>query len=319
MTAPSHPASTLSPSRSPSAMWAHKSSRMPSWVTFTIRVGDYRQAIGRLQKVVTALTGDLTRERFGLMGFPSILSRTWLAWCLAEVGAFREAMVYAEDGLRLAEAVDQPFSLVNAYSGLGWVYLRQGALARAIPPLARGLALCQAWNIRSWLHTVAGNLGYAYVLSGSVAEALPLLEQAVAEGGHAMWTARLSEACLLAGQIAKASTLAGQALALSRDRKERGYQAWALRLLGEIASQRTPPESESAEVHYRQALALADALGMRPLQAHCHQGLGTLYGMTGQREQARAELSAAIEMYQTMEMTYWLPEAEAALAQVAPR
>jgi hypothetical protein len=58
---------------------------------------------------------------------------------------------------------------------------------------------------------------------------------------------------------------------------------------------------------------------MRPLQAHCHRGLGTLYGMTGQREQAHAELSTAIEMYQTMEMTFWLPQAEVALAQVAPR
>ena len=58
---------------------------------------------------------------------------------------------------------------------------------------------------------------------------------------------------------------------------------------------------------------------MRPLQAHCHLGLGTLYTMTDQRDQARAELSTAIEMYQTMEMTLWLPQAEAALAQVAPR
>jgi hypothetical protein len=71
-----------------------------------------------------------------------------------------------------------------------------------------------------------------------------------------------------------------------------------------------------AAVHYRQALALADELGMRPLQAHCHRGLGTLYATTGQREQARAELSTAMEMYQAMEMTFWLPETEVALAQV---
>ena len=77
-----------------------------------------------------------------------------------------------------------------------------------------------------------------------------------------------------------------------------------------------PPESEPVAVHYRQALALAEALGMRPLQAHCHRGLGTLYATTGQREQARAALSTAIEMYRAMEMTFWLPETEAALAQV---
>jgi Flp pilus assembly protein TadD len=72
-------------------------------------------------------------------------------------------------------------------------------------------------------------------------------------------------------------------------------------------------------VHYQQALTLADALGMRPLQAHCHRGLGTLYAATGQREQARTELSTAIEMYQSMEMTFWLPQTEAALAQVEGR
>lgn len=56
---------------------------------------------------------------------------------------------------------------------------------------------------------------------------------------------------------------------------------------------------------------------MRPLQAHCHLGLGTLYATTGQQPQARAELSTAIEMYRAMDMILWLPQAEAALAQVA--
>ena len=67
------------------------------------------------------------------------------------------------------------------------------------------------------------------------------------------------------------------------------------------------------------ALALADELGMRPLQAHCHRGLGTLYAKIGRLEQARAELSTAIDLYRAMEMTFWLPQAEAALAQVEGR
>jgi hypothetical protein len=69
------------------------------------------------------------------------------------------------------------------------------------------------------------------------------------------------------------------------------------------------------EAHYRQALAPAEALGMRPLQAHCHRGLGRLYATAGQREQARTDLSAALDLYRAMDMTFWLPEAEAALAQ----
>ena len=93
-------------------------------------------------------------------------------------------------------------------------------------------------------------------------------------------------------------------------------QAYALRLLGDIAARGEPLESTLAEAHYHQALALAEELGMRPLQAHCHRGLGRLYAATGQWEVARAELSTAIEMYEAMEMTFWLPETEAWLAQV---
>jgi tetratricopeptide (TPR) repeat protein len=79
---------------------------------------------------------------------------------------------------------------------------------------------------------------------------------------------------------------------------------------------REPPDIDQAAAHYRQALALAEKLGLRPLQAHCHCGLGTLYATIGRPEQARAELDTAIEMYRAMEMTFWLPQTEAARAQV---
>ena len=115
------------------------------------------------------------------------------------------------------------------------------------------------------------------------------------------------------------SRSAQRALALARTHGERGYQAHALRLLGDIHTQREPPDVAPAETHYRDALALAEELGMRPLQAHCHRGLGTLYATTGQQEQARTELSAAIALYRAMDMTFWLPQTEAALAQVEVR
>jgi tetratricopeptide (TPR) repeat protein len=107
-----------------------------------------------------------------------------------------------------------------------------------------------------------------------------------------------------------------QALDLARQLKARGQEAYALHQLGVVHAHADPPDTAQAEVHYQQALALADELGMRPLQAHCHLGLGTLYATTGQREQARTELSAAIELYHAMDMTFWLPQAEAVLAQV---
>jgi tetratricopeptide (TPR) repeat protein len=122
----------------------------------------------------------------------------------------------------------------------------------------------------------------------------------------------LREAQLLAGRQEEAHALAERTLALARSHQERGHQAYALRLLGEIAVQCEPPERDLSEAHYRQALALAEELGMRPLQAHCHHSLGTLYATIGRR----AELDSAIKLYRAMEMTLWLLEAEAVLAQV---
>ena len=126
----------------------------------------------------------------------------------------------------------------------------------------------------------------------------------------------LGEAHLRAGRLEEAHTLAAHALEYFRTHQERGREAHTLRLLGEIAAHRAPPQVAEADASYRQALALAEALGMRPLQAHCHRGLGTLYATTGQQEQARSELSTAIEMYRAMDMTFWLPQTETALAQV---
>ena len=113
--------------------------------------------------------------------------------------------------------------------------------------------------------------------------------------------------------------LAARVLEHTRTYQQRGYEAYTLRLLGDIATHRDPPEVAEAEASYRQALALAEARGMRPLMAHCHLGLGTLYVQTGRPELSRATLTAALELYRDMAMTFWLPQAEAALAQVEGR
>jgi tetratricopeptide (TPR) repeat protein len=294
--------------------------------------GDYGWAIDFLRKSVEAFERTLIREHDGLPGFPSVpshravLSRAMLTWCLAVQGEFAEGMARAEEGIRMAETANQPWELITACFGVGNVYLNKGDLHKAIPVLEHGLGLCQVWNIPIWFPATAADLGYAYTLSGRVAEALPLLEQAVERAvsmkllySHALWVAWLGEAYWRVGRLEDALEFAGRALDLSRDRQERGSLVWALCLLGEIAAQRDPPEVEQAEDHYRQALALAEELGMRPLQAHCRLGLGTLYTKVGRWEEAHAELSIAVEMYRAMDMTFWLPQAEAAVAKMEGR
>ena len=130
-------------------------------------------------------------------------------------------------------------------------------------------------------------LAHAYALAGRVAEALPLFAQSLERAAaikflpcNSLWIGWWGEAALLAGRLEDAMQHATRALDIARAQKEQGYEAYARRLLGSIAVHRHPAEVEPAEAHYRQALALAEELGMRPLQAHCHLGLGTLYAKT---------------------------------------
>jgi tetratricopeptide (TPR) repeat protein len=217
---------------------------------------------------------------------------------------------------------DHPHSRIAAYHGIGRLYLRKGDVHQAILMLERGLELARDWNVLTRLHQMAADLGVAYALSGRVTEALSLLEQTVQRGTairavyQALWVAGLGESYRLAGRLEEAMQWAGRALEHSREHRERGHQAWALRLLAEITAQRESLAVAPAEAYFRQALTLAEELGMRPLVAHCHLGLGTLYRKRGRLEQARAGLSAAIVLYRAMDMTLWLPQAETALAQV---
>jgi predicted ATPase/class 3 adenylate cyclase len=291
-----------------------------------VATGDYRQALDVAQRMIAGLTGERLYERFGLPLFPASLGRGYVAWCLAELGDFAPGAGIGEEAMRLAEAVAHPNSIVVVLYYVGLCYRRQGVLQKAIPLLERGLALTQSADIPLQFPTTAALLSAAYALAGRAAEALPLLDQMrerLATGRrmllHALVLTELSEACLLVGRIDEAHALAARLLELSHTHTGHGYQAHAYRLLGEVDRHREPPDCDQATAHYCQALALAEELGMRPLQAHCHRGLSMLYVAAGQREQARAELVAAIAMYRDMAMTFWLPETEAALAQVEGR
>jgi class 3 adenylate cyclase/tetratricopeptide (TPR) repeat protein len=252
-----------------------------------------------------------------------IESRAYLALTLSALGAFAEGRRHGEEALRLARLEGRGPMTIYAHSWLGSLYLAQGDLEHAIQVLEPGLALCRASGNRNQLRQIAAALGYAAALQGRLAEGRALLEEAISESvrtgglqGQAYWVAWRSEVCRLAGRGEEAGQYARQALDLARQLKERGHEALALHQLGVVQAHADPPDTEEAEAHYQQALTLAEELGMRPLQAHCHHGLGRLYGQTGRSEQARAALATAIDLYRAMDMTFWLPQAEAALAQV---
>jgi tetratricopeptide (TPR) repeat protein len=283
-------------------------------------IGNFGRAAELLRQNVEA--ADRESER--LSTDVRIESRAWLAVTLSGLGAFAEGRGYGEEALRLATLAGRGTIPITVHGCLGHLYLDQGDLEHAIRVYDQGLALCRASGYRGgFLQPIVAGLGYASALQGRLAEGRALLEEASSVGirtgglqGQALRVAWLSEVCRLAGRGAEAWQHAGQALDLARQHKEPANEAVALHQLGTVHAHATPPNVAQAEAHYQQALALAEELGMRPLQAHCHRGLGTLYHQTGQMDQARAALSTAIEMYRDMEMTFWLPETEAALAAV---
>jgi class 3 adenylate cyclase/tetratricopeptide (TPR) repeat protein len=250
-----------------------------------------------------------------------IQSRAWLARTLGDLGAFAEGRRQGEEALRLATMAGRWEAPIVAHCWLGTLYLAQGDLEHVIRVFDQGLALCRASGDRNMLRAIAAGLGSASALQGRVAEGRALLEEAIGEGIHvgvpqSHAYAQCSEVCRLVGRGEEAWQYARQALALARQQKARGDEARALHQFGVVYAHADPPDVTQAEAHYQQALALAAELGMRPLQAHCHLGLGRLYGQTSRAAQARTALTTAITLYRAMDMTFWLPEAEAALTQV---
>jgi tetratricopeptide (TPR) repeat protein len=301
------------------ALHVHASYRLGQAYT---GMGEYRRAVEVLRGNVAALTCGMS----GNMRVWCIKSQAWLAQVLSVLGEFAEGRRHGEEALRLAmrDGQWQSDAPIVAHSHLGRLHLAQGNLAAAIQVFEEGLTLCRATGQNTSLAIIVGCLGEAYAHTGRLAEGLALLEEAHRNdlrtgrlgGSHVTHLRQLSAVYLLAGRVDEAWQHACQAFNLARQQKVRGHEAQALYQLGAVQAQASPPDVPQAEARYREALTRAEALGMRPLQAHCHRGLGTLYAKTGRSEYARAVLESAIALYRAMEMTFWLPQTEAVLAGV---
>ena len=280
--------------------------------------GEYRRAVELMRWNIAALTDDLARQAWTGPNLTAVISRAWLARCLSEQGAFAAALACAEEGVRLGESLTSSDSLVQACVGMGYVYLHRRDFHRAVPPLERALSVCRNRGIMFLVPWTASHLGLAYARCGRLAEALPLLEEAVEYRNYlpafdSFYVGSLAEGYFFAGRTEEAIALAERALRLTRERGERGQEAWSLRLLGEICSHAHALDVERARGSYNEARDIADTLGMRPLVAHCHLGLGKLYRHTGDKAKAAEHLTTAATMYREMDIDFWLERAEAEL------
>jgi tetratricopeptide (TPR) repeat protein len=241
-----------------------------------------------------------------------------LARSLAERGLFEEGDEHGREAIRLSETLDHPFSLIWACLGLAHLDGVKGDFGEAARFVERAVAVGRDWNITTYNPVVLASLGHMYARSGRVEEGLSWLQQGVTASEstgtgflQSLGVVQLGEAYLLADKGDSARGAADRALMLARQRGERGHEAWALRLLGDIGAHDHRSDVKTAEGQYGAATALASELEMRPLLAHCHLGLGKLHRRTGKREQAQEHLSTAATMYREMDMHLWLARAQA--------
>jgi tetratricopeptide (TPR) repeat protein len=269
-----------------------------------------------------ALPADWVHEYFGMAALPSVFGRAYPIMSLAELGRFAEAAKYAAEAIRLAESTQHVFTIGWAYFAAGMLHLVKGDWAEALLRVEHWTAMLRTANVAMHLPWavpasawVLAQLGEASEALNRVREGEQLLERQAARGivGHRSWAyGAVGRACLLLGRLDEAGHLGDRAVESSR--RQPGFTAHALHLLGDIATHPDRFDAERGAAHYREALALARRLGMRPLVAHCHHGLGKLYRRIGEIEQARENLTAATTMYREMEMGFWLEQGEAEMA-----
>src|SRR5262245_60307311 len=281
--------------------------------------GEFSDAYGLLKRNLV-LIGDRRTERFGAPLIQSAQSEALLCDVLGEFGHFDCAIGHAEAALRTAAAADHPYTLSRGLFALGRTHFRRGDFQRAVPVLERGLELDRAWQFATHISACAAVLGTAYAISGRLDEATQLVAVAIESFRRrpnqfqpALFLLCAGTTSLSAGRIGEAAGHAQEALAFTRRLGARGNEAHALCLCGDVAS---IAGAEDAEGYYRQALALAEPRGMRPLIAHCHLGLGKMHYRMGNPGQAQEHLTIATAMYREMGMIYWLEQATAEARQL---
>src|SRR5262249_49896413 len=223
----------------------------------------------------------------------------------------------------IAEEARQAYCLAYAFCSLGFLLLVKGDFEEAVPALEKAQRICDESEIKVLLTHVGAHLGYTYALLERSEEGLRLLEHSDElsdiigrKAGQSLRVTWHGHARFLTGQVEEARKYAARALALATQTKERGYEAWAHKLLGDIAASDQEAEPDRSVQYYEKSLSLARELGMRPLQAHCCHGLGRVHARLNDVAKAGSELLAAAELYRVMSMPFWLSKAEAALGEL---
>jgi len=294
------------------------------------RPGGNVTGIQTLQPELAAKQLSLLKEAIPRLSRSGVLFAGTYPAVLREVEAAGKTLGIAlqVESIRGGDELERAFSAFQAKRAQAVVVVRSQYLATHMNTLV-DLALKHRLPTISdttalVFHGIAASLGAAYALANRPAEAIPLLRKVAEQAAsmklvsdHLLGAIPLGHVWLSTGRIEDAARLGRQALDLACKHKQRGHEVYALHLLGEVAARRDPSDVGEAVAHYRGALGLAHELGMRPLVAHCHLGLGKVYWRTGIREQAHEHLTTATTMYREMDMRFWLEQAEVEMGGLA--
>ena len=275
--------------------------------------GNYHAVERHCEGVIGRIPPMMINERFGQARIAASLARAMLGLALAFRGRFSEALGHAAEALRIAEAAHHAYTVTSERFTLGVILLVKGDDAEAIRRLEGSHESWQMLQSPPWTQLDTA-LGVAYCRIGDFARGLQLLERTPLDiTANTIYPAAVAvgEAYLLAGRVRDAAAPVRHALEHARESGARGREAVALHLLAEIAACDEPSHPDRAVDDYRAAQSLAAELGMRPLVAHCHLGLGRLFRREGKQQDAQAHLAAATAMYREMDMTSYLRRAEA--------
>jgi tetratricopeptide (TPR) repeat protein len=287
----------------------------------------YRGEFGRVIELargnLAALPSEAVYERFGLGAPVSVFDRFWLVMSLVVLGRFAEATEIAQEAIGIAAPTQRPSTISIAHWCNGYLYVLKGDWARARSVLEPSIEVARAGNVLLFLPAMMALYAWTLAGLGDASEAVKRLQEADHLREFLRGTTGPGVTAPIDGYLGEGYVVLGW-LDHARECAERLIQTphiqftypHGLYLLGKIDSQRQPPDCEGADWHYRQALSIGDQLGMRPLVAHCHVGLGKLYWRTDKRDQAREHLATATTMYREMGMTYWLEKAEAEMREL---
>ncbi len=278
--------------------------------------GEFERQIEIHRRAVKALTGPPAYQLHGMAGYPAAITRGFLAWGLAELGEFDEALAWAREGVEIASEVNSAMSTVWVTDYLALTHVRRGEFDQAIALAEPNFELCERAEVLLLRTITSGILGLAFSGAGRHSDAIPLLELAVkpeilqhhpeGSGYPFVW---LADAYLRAARLSEAREAAARAVDIARQQGERGHEAWARFTQAEIERADRSPIASVASA-YEIARELAERGAMRPLAALCRLGLASAGVEIEGTNEGSQSFNEARDAFRVMGMKYWSDQAD---------